>query len=117
MALLAMSLAAVVAAFAAAVAPNRCGDDFQRLDRMDRIVTGDNQIARAWELFSCLIANYNIQAGAGMQSCGKRIVNQLPVRVFVPERNARDMQFAIADVADPDRPLDPAAGFHATEEG
>jgi hypothetical protein len=75
MTLLAVSLAAVVAAFTAVVAPNRCGDDFQYLDRMDRIIAGNNQIARAWELLSCLIANYYIQAGAGMQSCGKGIVD------------------------------------------
>jgi hypothetical protein len=39
------------------------------------------------------------------------------MRIFVPEGDARDMQPTIADVADRDRSLDPAAGFHAAEEG
>ena len=112
------ALAAVVAAFpAAAVTPDRRGQELQNLDRRGRVVAGDDQFTGPRVLFRGFVANHDSKARTRMQRGRERVVDQLPVAVLAFERDARDVQLAVAHVADRDDPLLTAACPHATEEG
>ncbi len=52
-----------------------------------------------------------------MQCCRERIVDELPVVVFVFERGAGNVQLAVSHIADRDGALDLAASLYSAEEG
>jgi len=114
--LLARSLPAVIAAFLAAVAPDRIGDNLQSLDRRNRVVTGDDEVTGSRAFFRGFVTYDNGQARTRMQRCWERIVNRFPMAVRAFERDARNVQLTVAHVADRNRTLLPAACPHAAEE-
>jgi hypothetical protein len=89
--LLAGSLSAILAAFPAAVAPDRGGHNLQSLDRCNRVITGDDEITGPWIFFRGFVTYDNAQARPRMQRCREGIVDQLPMAVLVFERDARNI--------------------------
>ena len=65
----------------------------------------------------CLVADDDRKARPRMQRGRERVVDQLPVAILAFERDARDVQLAVAHVADRDRSLLLAACRHFAEEG
>lgn len=94
---LAAAAAALALAFGAgpaAFVPDGIGDDFHDLDRCGRVITGDYQVTGSGELLRGVIADDDAQARAGLQSRGEGVVDELPVRVVVPEGDVRHVQLA-----------------------
>ena len=116
-ALLARSLPAVIAAFLTAVAPDCVGANPHDRDRVRWVVARDDEFAGPWAFFGGFVKYDDREARTGMQRRRKGIINQFPMAVLVFERNARDIQLAIAHVTDRNRTLFPAARLHATDVG
>jgi hypothetical protein len=99
----------------AALVPNGVRHHVQSLDRSNRIVARDDQLATYRTFFGGLVSDDDAQTRTRVQCCRERIVDQLPVRVFALERNARHVQTAFPDVTDGDGALRAAACLHSAE--
>jgi len=70
---------AIVSAFlAAAIVPNRGGQNFQSLSGQRGVITVDDEIATAWISLSSLVANHHVETGTGMERCREEIIDQFP---------------------------------------
>jgi len=107
---------AVRATLVAAFAPGRGRDNFHDLHRLKGIIAGDDQVAGPREFFAGVIAQDDFQRGAGTQGGGEWIVDELPVSIGVAECNARDVQSALANVADRESPFGDSAGRYPAKE-
>ncbi len=109
-------LPAIRATLVAAFVPHRGRDDLHDLYSVERIIAGDDQVAGPGEFFAGAIAQDDVQRGAGMESGGEWIVDEFPMSIGMAECNARDVESAVADVADREGPFGGCAGRHAAEE-
>ena len=109
-------LAALCATLVATFPPGRSRDDLHDPHGLKRIVAGDHQVAGPGELLPGVIAQTNLQTSAGAQRGRERIVDELPMSIGVAERNARDVQLALANIADRESPFGESACRHPAKE-
>jgi hypothetical protein len=93
-----MLLVALLAAFLAA-AP-RPGDGMNFADGLQRIIAVYDHLARMRLALRGFVAYDHVKAGSRVKRRGEWIVDQVPVTVFVLERDLADMQLAFTHIAD-----------------
>ena len=91
MLLLARAFSAVLTAVSAAVAPDGIRHDLDCFDRRGRIVARNDQLARPGILFRRFVTDNDGQAGARMQRCRERVIDEFPVAALMFERDARNV--------------------------
>jgi len=82
-------------------AASRIGHHLDRLDRLNRVVALDDQLA-ALRLAARLAPDDHAQAGTGEQDGGERVAREREVAALPAEFDAADVQRAGTDVAEGD---------------
>src|SRR3954451_23671406 len=104
--LLAPAPAAILAALLApAPVPDRVRQHLERPHRRRRVVARDHQLAAPRALLRRPVPDREAQAGPGMQRRRERVVQDRPTRALPLEPDAADVELAVADVADRNRPV------------
>src|SRR5574337_172187 len=113
----ALAVVLVLALVLATARPDGVGQQIEAADRRLRIVAVNHEFAGARAFLGRLVADHQVQARPRVQRRGKRVVHETPVRMPAPQPGARDLDLAVADVAQRDRALGAAAGLDAAEAG
>ena len=91
-------VALIAALLLTALIPDRVGEQVHNLDGHVRIVTLDFQFARSRTFFGGNVSNHQVHARVGLECCGERIVDELPMTPLAPESDTGYVQTAFGGI-------------------